>query len=307
MKKDIIIMFAGLICRFERFGSESFWDNWQWQLDSFRIKENSLKDGVLIETRKGGEGDYGEESGLLVAKEQMGFFKWEIFRLPDNATKWCCTRSSSGQRLLCLEVSEDWKVITLLEDRTESAGNAAFSCLSIIIPGICLNYNLLTLHAALLEQEGSAIAICAASGTGKTTHARLWRDHKNAIILNGDRAVCGCSDGIWYAYGTPWSGSSGEQINRSAKLEAIVVLERAYENKVYKIAPEKTFALVAPHIIYPFWDREMVECAMKLSDDMLRNVPVYRLCCRPDEEAVDVLYKVIKESRNGDRKKMDII
>ena len=40
------------------------------------------------------------------------------------------------------------------------------------------------------------------------------QDHKNALILNGDRCLCRKKHDVWYAYGMPWSGSSGEYINR---------------------------------------------------------------------------------------------
>ncbi|MGN0644691.1 MAG: hypothetical protein ACI4JH_07025, partial [Gemmiger sp.] len=142
---------------------------------------------------------------------------------------------------------------------------------------------------------GQAFAVCAPSGTGKTTHARLWRDSKNALILNGDRAVVGKSGAGWTAYGTPWSGTSGEQINRHAPLKALVVLERAPQNSVERLQGLSAFGSVLPHLLYPAWDKPLAVTAIDGLNDLLETVPVYRLRCRPDAGAVDVLCRALYE------------
>ena len=146
-----------------------------------------------------------------------------------------------------------------------------------------------------MEHDGEGIIISAASGTGKTTHARLWRDYKNALIINGDRAVCKHTDKGWIGYGTPWSGTSGEQINRSVHLKALVVLERSQENSAEVIYGMEAFGAVFPHILYPSWDRELTEKAMDLLEDFMNHIPIIRLRCRPDVESVDVLNRVLEE------------
>ena len=74
-----------------------------------------------------------------------------------------CTysRRSSGEKLLSFNVSRDWNHVILLEDFTESAGNAAFMMLAQIFPGVCLKHDLLTFHSALVEYRGKAFAVCA--------------------------------------------------------------------------------------------------------------------------------------------------
>lgn len=155
------------------------------------------------------------------------------------------------------KVNSDWNNITLTKDRTESEGQAAFEYLSRVVPGIYLKRGLLTLHAALVEHEGYAFAVCAPSGTGKTTHVRLWRDFRNALILNGDHTVLGCKGQDWIAYGIPWSGTSGEQINRNAPLKALIILERSVENSVEELEGIQAFARIFQHVHYPVWDRKM--------------------------------------------------
>ena len=147
-----------------------------------------------------------------------------------------------------------------------------------------------------MEYCGKGIIISAPSGTGKTTHARMWRDSRNALIINGDRSTCQKKNGIWTGFGLPWSGTSGEQINRSVPICAIVILERAEINQVQQITnPLETFISLLPHVQYPFWDTELTSKAMDLLDDFIQETPVLHLHCRPDLESVDVLENAINQ------------
>ena len=158
-----------------------------------------------------------------------------------------------------------------------------------------LAHGLLTFHGVLMEYEGNGIIISAASGTGKTTHARLWRDLRRALIINGDRAVCAKTAEGWTGYGLPWSGTSGEQINRSVTIRALVVLRRGETNEAHRISALEAFHQVFAHVLYPSWDKALAEKMMDLLESFLRDVPIFLLSCRPDAESVDVLHDALAE------------
>lgn len=176
---------------------------------------------------------------------------------------------------------------------SDTAGLLAFEYLGQMMPAVQLKQGILTFHGALVEHDGAAVAICAPSGIGKTTHARLWRDCKNALILNGDRAVFRKEKGKWISWGTPWSGTSGEQICRSAPLKALVLLERGEVNQVERLQPQNALRVLMSHLLYPSWDGRLTVKAFELMDDLLGTIPVYRLRCRPEGEAVEVLCREI--------------
>ena len=57
-------------------------------------------------------------------------------------------------------------------------------------------------HSCVVEYEGRAFAFTARSGTGKSTHARLWMRYlgdQGAKILNGDKPF------LYVPVGSPWS------------------------------------------------------------------------------------------------------
>lgn len=285
--------FAQIECKFDNFGSHTFWDTWQWKLDTFRIYDNVEK--IYDLTISNGYGAYMLEKTKLIYEIQTGFFKRQIFRLSDGGTQWRDIRCKNNEIQISYNVNADWNQITLLEDNTNSAGHIAFEYLGQIFTCCALPHNVLSFHGVLMEHEKQGIIISAPSGTGKTTHARLWREQKDVLIINGDRAACKKVNGAWTGFGLPWSGTSGEQINRSVPIKALVVLERGEVNEAGRITAMEAFGAVLPHVQCPTWDAALTNKAMELLDDFLSEIPVVLLRCHPDVESVEVLSRVLEE------------
>ena len=183
----------------------------------------------------------------------------------------------------------------MLCDESNTAGALSFEFLGRIMPSVMLKHEVLTFHGVLMEYEGRGIIISAPSGTGKTTHARMWRDLKHALIINGDRAACIKEEGKWIGYGLPWSGTSGEQINRSVPITAMVIIEQAEINSVKRLDGVEAYMSALSNLLYPSWDKELTEKALDFNDDFVSHIPVLKLSCRPDEESVEVLEKALRE------------
>ena len=227
--------------------------------------------------------------------EDAGFFKHQLFVLQGGGIVWSYVRKRNEKVYLSYMISQQWNQIVLLADHTQSAGTLAFEYLGRMIPGLFLKHGILTFHGVLMEYKGQGFIISAPSGTGKTTHARLWRDYRNALIINGDRAVCFEKNGVWIGCGIPWSGTSGEQINRSVPLKALVVLERGSENEAHRIMDLEAFGALLPHLQYPRWEKEMAERAVSGLEQILHALPIIHLSCRPDPGSVEVLKDVLEK------------
>lgn len=285
------VKFANIVCCFENFGCNSFCDSWEWKVDPYKCNGTHylLKIRNMTNTEK-----YPVLKNLLY-NYQDGFFIRQVFEADEGKTLWRYIRKKNNDILLAFVISKSLDEIVLLEDNTSSNGQMAFQYLGYLFPICALNWNILNFHGVLLEYQGAGIIISAPSGTGKTTHARLWRDYKNALIINGDRATCGKEGNIWQGWGLPWSGTSGEQINRMVKIKAMVVLERSLQNEAHLVDKKDTLRYVLPHLQFPTWDSELVGMGLDLLNDFLLQIPVIRLCCRADTEAVDVLEQVLKK------------
>ena len=153
----------------------------------------------------------------------------------------------------------------------------------------------LILHASFIKWRKKGILFSAPSSTGKSTQADLWQKYLGAEIINGDRAGIRKKDGVWRAYGLPYAGSSKIYRNESATLSAIVVLEQAEENCICPLGKTEAVARLLPEFSLHRWNATFMNEAMDLIAEIVEDVPVYLLKCRPDKQAVEILRETIEK------------
>ena len=151
-------------------------------------------------------------------------------------------------------------------------------------------------HAAVIEMEGRGYAFTAPSGTGKSTHISLWRRAfgERVHIVNGDKPILREKDGVFTAYGTPWCGKEGWGRNVSAPLSAICFLHRDTENTIRRLSAEEAVERVFSQLLRPASPEGLTE-TLRLTDLLIRHVPIYGLGCTISEEAARVAYEAMKE------------
>lgn len=154
---------------------------------------------------------------------------------------------------------------------------------------ILLRHSGLLLHSSFIRCQGKAVLFSAPCGTGKSTQAELWEKYEGADIINGDRAGLrrlGCG---WAAFGLPYAGSSGIYRNESAPLAAVILLRQAKENRLRKLKALEAFPDLYREVTVHRWDRKFVSESTELLLQLLQEIPVYLLECRPDQEAVQLV------------------
>lgn len=142
------------------------------------------------------------------------------------------------------------------------------------------------LHCAYVSDQGGAILFTAPSGVGKSTQAELWRRHRGAEVINGDRAVVRLRDGKPEAWGVPFSGSSGISKYACLPLRAIVYLSQAPETTIRPLTGVRAFRRVWEGCSLHTWDRDDVARCSDTVMQTIGQVPVFHLACTPDESAV---------------------
>ena len=176
----------------------------------------------------------------------------------------------------------------------ESYMNYSHNLCSLIgLETLLLKYNGLLLHSSFIRWEGMGILFSAPSGTGKSTQAALWVQHEGAEIINGDRAGMIKQQNQWTAWGLPVAGSSNVYRNESAPVKTIIALRQASENRIRRLRPGEAFRYLYPEVTVHAWDRSDVEHASELLLELVTEVPVYLLECRPDTEAVSLVRGIL--------------
>ncbi len=146
------------------------------------------------------------------------------------------------------------------------------------------------LHASCVEYDGKAYLFSARSGTGKSTHTHLWLEYlPGARIINDDKPAIRCVDGIFYAYGTPWSGKNDESVNTGVPIDGIAFLSRG-ENSIKRIPGAMALKPFMDQTVRPN-DKELMLKALDVINGILTNVPIYHLTCDMSKEAVMTSYE----------------
>lgn len=155
----------------------------------------------------------------------------------------------------------------------------------------------LIFHSSAIMVDGKAYLFTAVSGTGKSTHTRLWREllGDKAVMVNDDKPIIRIIDGKAYVYGTPWNGKHGLDNNCRAEVKAICKLTRGVENKIVKLTPKEMISTALAQTLKPK-NLEEMDKLLALLDKLLKTVDLYLLSCNISLEAAKLSY----ETMSGD-------
>ncbi len=150
-------------------------------------------------------------------------------------------------------------------------------------------------HGSVIAVDGKAYLFTAKSGTGKSTHTRLWRKYfgDRAVMINDDKPLIQITDDSIVAYGTPWDGKHRISTNTHALLAGICILRRGSDNVIRAITPQEAYPTLLQQCYRPM-EKEALLKTMQLLDRLEENVPFYELFCNISEEAVKVAYDGMK-------------
>ncbi len=162
-----------------------------------------------------------------------------------------------------------------------------------------LDYDIILFHGSAISVDGEGYLFTAKSGTGKSTHTRLWREKfgSRAVMVNDDKPLIEIRDGGAVVWGTPWCGKHRLGTNIGVPLRAIAVLERSPDNRIKTISPAEAFPSLLSQT-YRMCDPEKMKKTLLLLDKLSRTVRLCRLGCNMLPEAADVAYRGMKGKGN---------
>ena len=155
--------------------------------------------------------------------------------------------------------------------------------------------NTILLHASVIRHGGAAQLFFGVSGTGKSTHSRLWLENvPGCDLMNDDNPVIRFSPAGATVYGSPWSGKTLCYRNVQAPVRALVRLEQAPENRIERLLPINAYASVVAAVSTIRWDSAVMDHLIPTVEKAATLIPCFRLGCRPDAEAVEVCKNAIE-------------
>lgn len=156
----------------------------------------------------------------------------------------------------------------------------------------------LMLHSSAVVLDGKAYLFSGPCGMGKSTHTRLWQVTfgEGAVVINDDKPALRFVDEAWYAYGTPWCGKDGINVNRKAPLAGICFLRQAQENKIRRLSTLEATQKILTQTIHKLKRADKMDRLLSCLDSLVRRIPVFELENRPEPEAARLSYETMRRA-----------
>ncbi|MBO4452556.1 MAG: hypothetical protein J5793_01345 [Clostridia bacterium] len=156
-------------------------------------------------------------------------------------------------------------------------------------------YGVILFHGSAIAVDGEGYIFGAPSGTGKSTHTRLWREKfgERALMINDDKPFIRIGgDGV-FVYGSPWNGKHGLSSNVCVPLKAVAILKRG-ENRAVRVGVSELLPELLGQIHRPDSEEEMeklLDAIVKMGD----NVGFYRVWCDMSLKAAETAFEAMRK------------
>jgi len=153
----------------------------------------------------------------------------------------------------------------------------------------------LLIHSSVAVVDGKAYMFLGKSGTGKSTHCKLWLNNiKGADILNDDNPILKLEDDCVYVYGSAWSGKGCVYKNERYPVGGIVRLAQAKSNNIVRKSGTPAFALLYTSCSKMPWSSEFMAKVCSTLSVIVQKTPIYYLECLPNADAAILSYNTMK-------------
>ena len=161
---------------------------------------------------------------------------------------------------------------------------------------LLLPHSYIMFHGSAIAVDGECYIFAALSGTGKSTHTRLWREYfgDRAVMVNDDKPIISITDKGIFVHGTPWNGKHFLGANITMPLKAVCILERAEENSITRITKRDAFPMLYQQTYKPK-NPTLLYKTINLIEKLADGVCLFRLGCNMDISAAKVSYEGMKK------------
>lgn len=202
----------------------------------------------------------------------------------------------SGGCMVCSRDYQEGQLIASGSFKKSTIDNA----LMVMFALATANRRTALFHAAAVSLEGKGYMFLGQSGTGKSTHARLWQKNiEGAELVNDDNPVVRIyDDGCIKVYGSPWSGKTPCYRNVSYPLGGIVKLNQASYNKIWRLGGVQSYAALVASISGKRWDKRIADGLHETENELAARVPVWLMDCLPDKDAAEICCSLITSEQD---------
>ncbi len=175
---------------------------------------------------------------------------------------------------------------------------AVFETLSLArkVADELLNFDTVLFHGSCIALDGRSCCFAAPSGTGKSTHAALWKKvfRDRVTYVNDDKPFIKITDDGIFAFGSPWRGAHHLGENICAPLSAICLLRRGATNHIEPLTADEAFPYIFAGTYRPRGEGAMAKL-LPLVGKLTERVKLFSLSCNTDPEAAVVAFEGMRK------------
>lgn len=167
-----------------------------------------------------------------------------------------------------------------------------------------IDHDRILIHGSALSMDGNGYLFTAPSGTGKSTHAALWRTvfQDRVVMINDDKPLVWMKDDQILVYGTPWDGKHHLSNNIGVPLKGICRIIRCAQNSIQRVSKEEGMT----HLLEQTFrssDPQRLLKTLEMLKEITEQIPVYDLYCNMETDAAITAYEqLIREDQDEVKK-----
>ncbi|MGM9970469.1 MAG: hypothetical protein ACI35S_08760 [Anaeroplasma sp.] len=151
--------------------------------------------------------------------------------------------------------------------------------------------NALIMHSSTILYKNKGIMFSAKSGTGKSTHSRLWQKYSDSIVINDDKNIICVENNKVMIYPSPWSGKHMLDNNIKSTLDCIIFLYQSKENKITKLSKLEAMKKILVQVSMPTVKNKN---NWNMIIDKLLELPIYYYGCNMEYAAFEMINKEVE-------------
>lgn len=179
---------------------------------------------------------------------------------------------------------------------TEPCSDAYLETLAVYrrLAHALVRHDVLLFHASAVAADGAGYLFTAVSGTGKSTHAALWREHlgARAVMVNDDKPLLHIAEDRVEVFGTPWSGKHHLDTNLCVPVRGLCILRRAPENTIEPVTPHEAFPMLLQQSYRPA-ERDALQQTVRLVERLSERVQLWSMGCNMEPDAARLAYETM--------------
>ncbi len=192
-------------------------------------------------------------------------------------------------------IQNDYQSIDILINPTlhTNASEMEYAILSVNFMEIAMRHNFLPFHASAILYQDQAVLFSAPSQTGKSTHARYWKQiFPEVQFINDDKPLLKIEDNDIMVYGSPFSGKSSININTKAPLKAIVFIRQGTTNLMRPIQGDEALKELMKNMLRPD-DEKVWDDMIKVINAIMEDIPMFVLEATHSVDAAKTAHDII--------------